>query len=94
VNVPPLIVDLRVAQAGRRPFRLWLPLFLLWPLVAVLGALALAVAALMDAAAVATGGRSRHATALVLGVFGALAAARGTELDIDNDRTAVHLTVH
>jgi hypothetical protein len=94
MSVPPLVVDLRVAREGRRPFHVWLPLFLLWPLVAALGAIALAVAALMDAAAVATGGRPRHATALVLGVFGALSAARGTELDIDNATTAVHLTVY
>jgi hypothetical protein len=94
MNVPPLFVDLRVAQQGHRPFHVWLPAFLLWPLAAALGALALAVAALMDAAAVASGGRPRHATALVLGVFAALTAARGTELDIDNATTAVHLTVH
>ena len=75
VSVPPLVLDLRVAQEGRRPFRLWLPLFLLWPLALLVAGVALVVAALMDAAAAATGGRSRHATALVLG--GAPRAHRG-----------------
>jgi len=94
MSAPPLVLDLRVVRADGRPFHLWLPLFLLWPLALLLAGLALAVAALMDAAAVATGGRSRHAAALVLGVCGALTAARGTELDIDNEKTTVHLTVY
>jgi hypothetical protein len=94
MNVPPLVLDLRIAREDGRPFHLWLPLFLLWPFAFVLAGLALAVAALMDAAAAATGGASRHATALVLGVFAALSASRGTELDIENAKTSVHLTVH
>ncbi len=93
MSVPPLVLDLRVAQADRRPFRLWLPLFLLWPLVLVAFVVAVAVAAAMDAVALA-GGRPHHTTAFVIGVFSALTDARGTEFDIENEKTTVHLTVH
>jgi hypothetical protein len=92
MTVPPLILDLRGTRADGRPFRVWLPLFLLWPVALVLGGLAVVAAAVVDAVAFASG-RQVRATRLVLGVLGMLAAARGTEFDIDNDKTAVHLTV-
>ena len=93
MSAPPLVLDLRGTRADGRPFHVWLPLFLLWPVAVVLGALAIAVAAVADAVS-AVSGRQLHATRLVLGVFGMLCAARGTELDIDREKTTVHLTVH
>lgn len=93
MSVPPLVLDLRGTRADGRPFHVWLPLFLLWPVAVVLGALAIAVAAVADVVAAASG-RPLRATRLVLGVLGMLVAARGAELDIDNDKTTVHLTVH
>lgn len=93
MSVPPLVLDLRVVQADRRPFHLWLPLFLLWPLVLVVFVAAVAVAAVMDAVALASG-RPHRTTPFVIGVFSTLTEARGTELDIENDKAIVHLTVH
>lgn len=93
MSAPPLILDLRVAQADRRPFRLWLPLFLLWPLLLLAFVVAVVVAVVMDAVALASG-RPHRTTAFVVGVLAALSEARGTEFDIENEKTTVHLTVH
>jgi hypothetical protein len=92
MSLPPLVLDLRVAQPDRRPFHLWLPLFLLWPLVLVVFLVAVAVAAVMDAVALASG-RPHRTTLFVIGVLSALTEARGTEFDIENDKASVHLTV-
>ena len=93
MNLPPLILDLRVARSHRRPIHLWLPLFLLWPLAFVLGALALLVALVTDAALLAAGRRYHHYTVLLVRSFEALTEARGTVIRIDNERAAVHVTV-
>ena len=93
MSVPPLVLDLRVAQADRRPFHLWLPLFLLWPLALVAFVVAVVVAAVLDAVALATG-RPHRTTAFVIGMVAALSESSGTELDIENEKTTVHLTVH
>ena len=94
MNLPPLILDLRVAPSQRRPVHLWLPLFLLWPLALVLGALALLAALVADAALLLAGRRYHHYTVLLVRSFEALTAARGTVIHIDNEKTAVHVTVH
>jgi hypothetical protein len=94
MNLPPLILDLRVAPSQRRPVHLWLPLFLLWPPALVLGALALLAALVADAALLLAGRRYHHYTVLLVRSFEALTAARGTVIHIDNEKTAVHVTVH
>jgi hypothetical protein len=49
VIFPPSIVRVRVVRAGRKRLSVWLPVLLLWPLVAVLGVLAWLVVALVVA---------------------------------------------
>lgn len=89
----PLFATLRLRRrrAGGglgRGLRLWLPLFLVWlllaPLVlvllpiAILACLALRVAPLRAGAA----------------LWGCLAALRGTRVEIETARNAIHLTIH
>jgi hypothetical protein len=31
--LPPLVIDVRVRETGSRSFRIWLPFFLLWPIL-------------------------------------------------------------
>ena len=94
MNLPPMILNLRVASPQRRPVHLWLPLFLLWPFALVLGALALGVALVADGVLLLRGRRYHHYTVLLVRSFEALTAARGTVIHIDNEKTAVHVTVH
>ena len=48
MNVPPMILDLKVASPDRHPVHVWLPLFLLWPLILALGVVALVLTILAD----------------------------------------------
>jgi hypothetical protein len=78
MNVPPAILDLKVASEGQRRFRLWLPLFLLWPLELALGVLSVVLTLLVDAVLLAMGQRYHHYTLLIWRVFEATTELRGT----------------
>jgi hypothetical protein len=93
MSLPPAVLALSVARAQRRPVRLWLPLFLLWPLALVLGAVALAFAAVADAALFVAGRRYHHYTVLLVKSLAALGDARGTVVHVRNETSAVDLTV-
>ncbi|MEZ5126783.1 MAG: hypothetical protein R2826_11180 [Thermoleophilia bacterium] len=93
MNLPPAIVDLSVAPRTGRHIRLWLPLFLLWPLLLVLGLLGLALATVADVILVLTGRRFHHFTGLLLRAFAALVASRGTAINVSTATSAVAVTV-
>lgn len=94
MKVPPLVLHLRVVSPRRRPVRLWLPLFLLWPLALVLGALALLVAVLVDGVLLALGRRYHHYTVLLVRSCAVLCETRGTVIRFSSETTAVDMTVH
>ena len=93
MNVPPLVLDLRVVRPQRRPVRLWLPLFLLWPFALVLAVLALAVALVADGVLLALGRRYHHYTVLLVRSFATLGETRGMVIRFSNGKTAVDMTV-
>ena len=64
--LPPLVIDVRVEEEGSRGFRIWLPFFLLWPLLFVSSALALIGTLVVDLALLLGGARYHHYTLLVL----------------------------
>jgi hypothetical protein len=92
MNVPPAILDLRISSAERRPFHLWLPLFLLWPLALALGVLALVLTILVDVVLLVLGRRYHHYTVLLARSFEALTEARGMVIRINDGKTAVDMT--
>jgi hypothetical protein len=94
MKVPPMILDLTVASSQRRPVRLWLPLFLLWPLALALGVLALALTIVADVVLFLLGRRYHHYTTLVVRSFETLGETRGTVIRFSNEKTAVDMTVH
>ena len=67
-------------------------MFVLWPLLVLLGLLAVAVAAVADAVLLAMG-RPHRLTAFVVGCFEALGETRGMEVTIDNKSHTVGVTV-
>ena len=93
MSLPPMMLDLKVASSTRRPIRLWLPLFLLWPLALALGIVALAVAVVVDAVLLMAGRRYHHYTVLLVRSFATISETRGMVIRFSNEKTAVDMTV-
>lgn len=89
----PMIIDVRVREEGNRGFRLWLPFFLLWPLVLPIFALAFMVSCVADLALIVAGARYHHYTALLLGTVRLFAEMRGTHAHIVDSDSFVHVDI-
>jgi len=76
--LPPFAIDVRVREPESRGFRIWLPFFLLWPVMLVLIGFALLVSMTVDVALWAAGARYHHHTMLILRCMNVLAEVRGT----------------
>lgn len=83
MKMPPYLVAMRIVEQGRTKVRLWLPLFLLWPLVLPLVLLTLLGTLIVDAVRF-VGGRRGAYTRLALGVLGILGETRGTEVFVED----------
>lgn len=90
---PPYLIDMRVASDGKNPVHLWLPVFLLWPVVFVLGVLALVFTILVDIALMLAGQRYHHYTMLLLGAFFTFNELRGTTVRVHNPDTLLDLVI-
>lgn len=93
MNLPPLVLDLKVLRPERRPVHLWLPLFLLWPLALVLGVLALLLTMVADVTLLVLGRRYHHYSLLLVRSFATLGETRGMVIRFSNENTAVDMTV-
>jgi hypothetical protein len=93
MNVPPMVLNLRVVSPQRRPVHLWLPLFLLWPLALVLGALSLLLTIVADGVLLVLGRRYHHYSVLLVRSFATLGETRGMVIRFSNEKTAVDMTV-
>jgi len=93
MKLPPLVLDLRMVRPERRPVRLWLPLFLLWPLALVVGVLVLVLTLVADALLLVLGRRYHHYTVLLVRSFEVLGETRGMVIRFSNEKTAVDVTV-
>jgi hypothetical protein len=89
--MPPNVVSMRVVEQERTKFRLWFPLFLLWPLLLPL--LILTVIATLFADAVGLLARTKTGfTRFIFAVLGVVGETRGTEVFVQ-DRTHANRTV-
>jgi hypothetical protein len=88
MKMPPSLVAMRVAEQGETKFRLWLPLFLLWPLLLPFVLLTLLGTAIVDAFRF-IGGRRGAYTRLAVGVLGILGETRGTEIFVQDRKHTV-----
>ena len=79
--MPPLVMKVRIEEAGRRRLRLWLPLFVLWLLLLVLAVPLLALMLAADLALALTGRRA-VVTSAAFGVLRLLGALRGLRVDV------------
>lgn len=79
--MPPLMLRVRIEEAGRRRLRLWLPLFVLWVLLLVLAVPLLALMLVADLV-LALAGRRAVVTTAALGTVRLLCALRGLRVDV------------
>ena len=94
MNWPPAVFDLRIADVDRKPVRLWLPVFLLWPVVLVLAVVGLVLTVVADVVIWLFGGRFHKYTPLLLGLLGMLTEMRGLTVHVkDTKKTSVDLVV-
>ena len=87
MKIPPYAVALRIVEQGRTKFRIWFPLFLLWPLAVPLLILSFMATLLVDAVRMLAGHRDSY-TRLAVGVLEVVGETRGVEVYIqDKART-------
>ncbi len=90
--MPPYAVALRIVEQERTKFRIWFPLFLLWPLAIVLLILTFVATLVVDAFRLAAGQRGTY-TRLLVGVLGVVSETRGVEVFIQDPDRTVALTL-
>jgi hypothetical protein len=93
MNVPPYVIDMRVAEASRAPVHLWIPLFLLWPLLLVIGVLAIVLTLLADIALFMLGRPYHYYTLFLIGCFALTTELRGTTVHVRSPEALVDLTL-
>jgi hypothetical protein len=95
MRCPPYVVSMKIQKQERTKFRLWLPFFLLWPLLLVFVLLTLIATLLADLFTLISGRRPGY-TRLIFGVLGLVGETRGTEVfvhDKSDTSTTIAFTV-
>ena len=87
-----MLVALRIVEQERPKFRIWFPLFLLWPLAVPLIVLTFVATLVVDAFRLLSGHRGAY-TRLAVGVLGVVGETRGVEVFIQDPIRTVALTL-
>jgi hypothetical protein len=90
--IPPAILKLRLTNRDRGWPTLWLPLFLLWPLLLVVFVLGTTAAVVL--LALSGQGSGPNAFRACIGVYRVLCATRGTHLDVVGPNAHVLIAVY
>ncbi len=93
MNIPPAILRMSFPRSDGRPFRLWLPLFLLWPLLWLIELLVLVAAVVVDSILLLSGQRYHHFTLLLLRCFGLLGDTRGIVIRVNSTEAHFDMTL-
>ena len=95
MKCPPYAVSMRIADDESTKFRMWFPVFILWPLLLVLVLLTLVATLFADLLTLCSGRKPGY-TRLLFGVVGVAGETRGTEVfiqDRSNNGRIVAFTV-
>jgi hypothetical protein len=92
MNVWPYALDLRVEPSDGKRVHLWLPLFLLWPLLVVLALIGFVVTIVADVVIVLIGRGYQGYTVLLWGVLAMLGDTKGMVLRFSDKKAAVDMT--
>ena len=91
--IPPTILDMRFPTDAGRRFHLWLPLFLLWPLVWLVELLVLVPAAVFDVFLWLVGQEYHRYTLFLLNCFGLMGDTRGLVVRVSQPGTDIDMTI-
>jgi len=91
--VPPLSMWLYVEKPQHRPWRLWLPLFLVWLILLPLMLLVLLLAVVVDVVLFAIGEPYHHYSLLLVRALAALADTRGSVIRVRTKDAVVDMTI-
>ena len=90
MKMPPYLVAMRIVEQESTKFRIWFPLFLLWPLLLPFLVLTFIVTVAVDAFRFLAGQKGAY-TRLLVGVLGIVGETRGTEVFIQDSEHTVAL---
>jgi hypothetical protein len=93
MRFPPCLVGVKIAEEERTKFRIWLPLFILWPLLLSLVLLALIVALFVDGVLIIVGQKHGYSR-LIVGCLQVMGASRGVEVSVRDKHHTVAVTVN
>jgi hypothetical protein len=88
---PPSILRLRISEKGRRGFHLWIPLFLLWPLILLVLLLAPVAIAISPKLRRRTGVKSVLLSGSYL--LAAFCAIRELRVDVQDEQDCVFIAL-
>lgn len=95
MKIWPFVLDLSVGKPGaEKPVHLWLPLFLLWPLFAVIALLAFIVTVIVDITLFVVGRPYHRYTLLVYRCLALFADTRGMVVRVKDANTNVDMTLY
>jgi len=91
----PWVMDLTIDPPEReRPLHLWLPLFLLWPLMAIVALLVFAITIPLDMVLFLVARPYHHFTMFVYRCLELLAETRGFSVRVNSDRNVIDMTLY
>jgi len=91
----PWVMDLTIDPPEReRPIHLWLPLFLLWPLLAIIALLGFAITIPVDVVLLLIARPYHHFTLLLYRCLELLAETRGFSVRVNSDRNVIAMTLY
>lgn len=93
MSLPPMLMFVSVNRPEHRPLNIWLPLFLIWPLIALILALPIALAALVDALLWIAGQEYHHYSVLIVRALALLGDTRGMVIRTTDGEATVDVTV-
>ena len=93
MRFPPCLVGVKIAEEERTRFRIWLPLFVLWPLLLALVLLALIGALFADGVLIIIGQKHGYSR-LIFGCLEIMGASRGVEVSVRDKHHTVAVTVN
>ena len=90
--IPPAIIKMRFKESGKKGWALWIPLFLLWPIMLLVMIPVFLVSVFVDVVLFVIGRPYHHYTLLLIWLGQLLSDLRGMRMDIEGE-TTVHVTV-
>lgn len=92
MKLPPSLIRMKVRDEGRTKVRLWLPVFILWPLLLALVVLA-GVGTLIADAVVFISGTGPRYTRFLVGCLEVLGESRGVQVCVEDKDHTVAFTL-